>query len=239
MIQHDRCIQVLFVHKSILVVRARSIHLFPEPALGSSEAPAPRYGPIARHSFGWIDDVSVSVDLWKTEQPASSGSVSILIRSESDDPWASDVHSLDLYVLEPNPAFVLPSAEEREKRTSLAPYIFPPTPSVKVPSTRGSLRCTDVRLGRYGTAVWIQPQDRSVTGLIPSDLHLQEVSAPDINETLVAAVFPGPLNNTGHTAGARSLWTNSFNNWTCLDYDEVLGRIALGSSYGRVTILDL
>src|ERR1700721_430984 len=31
---------------------------------------------------------------------------------------------------------------------------------------------------------------------------------------------------------------NSFNNWISLDYDEELGRIALGSSYGRVTILD-
>jgi len=37
----------------------------------------------------------------------------------------------------------------------------------------------------------------------------------------------------------RTLWINSFNNWTSLDYDEELGRIALGSSYGRVTILDL
>ncbi|KII84193.1 hypothetical protein PLICRDRAFT_179863 [Plicaturopsis crispa FD-325 SS-3] len=29
--QHDRCIQVVFAYKSILVVRARSINLFPEP----------------------------------------------------------------------------------------------------------------------------------------------------------------------------------------------------------------
>lgn len=165
-------------------------------------------------------------------------SLSILIRSESDDPWASEVHSLDLYILEPNPAFARIESEE-EDHSDIPPYIFPPRAAKKVPSSRGSLRCTDVILGRYGTAVWIHPQDRAVSGLISSDVHLQDMPIPETHETLVAAVFPGPLNQSGHTVTTRTLWINSFNNWTSLDYDEELGRIALGSSYGRVTILDL
>jgi hypothetical protein len=217
------------------VVRARSIHLFPEPTLGSSDAPAPLFAPIARHSFGWIDGVAVAMNPSQSQNPIPLESLSILIRSESDDPWTSDVHSLDLYVLEPNPAFIL-SSQEEEEHPDIPPYIFPPKPSKKVPSARGSLRCTDVILGRYGTAIWIHPHDRAVGGLISPDVPLP---IPETNETLVAAVFPGPLNPIGHTVETRSVWMNSFNNWTSLDYDEELGRIALGSSYGRVTILYL
>ena len=40
------------------------------------------------------------------------GSLSILVRSESDNPQALDVHSLDLYVVEANPAFERPQFEE-------------------------------------------------------------------------------------------------------------------------------
>jgi hypothetical protein len=66
-------------------------------------------------------------------------------------------------------------------------------------------------------------------------------------ESLVAAAFPGPLaaSNTVYRDAAaavtrsRTLYTNHSNNWTSLDYDEELGRIALGSSFGRVLILEL
>jgi hypothetical protein len=180
----------------------------------------------------------VTANLVPNRESLPFESLSILIRSESDDPWASDVHFLDLYVLEPNPAFILASDRE-EDWSDIPPYIFPPKPTKKVPSARGSLRCTDVILGRYGTAIWIHPQDRAVGGLISPEIHLQDSAIPETHETLVAAVFPGPLNQTGEIVETRTLWTNSFNNWTSIDYNEELGRIALGSSYGRVTILDL
>jgi len=161
--------------------------------------------------------------------------MSILIRSESDDPWASDAHSLDLYTLEPNPFFVSSSASGTANDP---PYIFPPALTSQVPSVRGPLRCTDVILGSHGTAVWIHPADHAVTGLITTDV-LQNLPSHAAHESLVAAVFPGPLNPIGSRVDARTLWTNSFNNWTSMDYDEQCGRIALGSSYGGITILEL
>ncbi|KAF5337438.1 hypothetical protein D9758_017168 [Tetrapyrgos nigripes] len=57
--KQDHCIQVVFAHQSILVVRARSVHLFPQPVLRPASVNAPVYLPIARHTFGWIDGVSV------------------------------------------------------------------------------------------------------------------------------------------------------------------------------------
>lgn len=229
-----------------MVVRARSIHLFPEPALGSTESSAPLYASIARHSFGWVDSVAVSVNAnpnsLLTRDVVPFEPLSILIRPESDDPWTSDVHTLDLYTLEPNPAFSLLSPSSNGGPSKILPYVFPPSLSSQVPTIRGSLRCTDIILGRYGTALWIRPQDRSAAGLISPDVHLQEMPPPDspaAHESLVATVFPGPLKPSESKNSVQTLWRNSFNNWTSMDYDEVLGRIALGSSFGRVTILEL
>jgi hypothetical protein len=240
--QHDRCIQIIFAYQSILVVRARSIHLFPKPILGSSESSAPLYWPIARHSFGWIDGVSVTMNSNRSSVCGRDSppfeSLSILIRAESDDPWATDAHSLDLYKLEPNPLFV---SSPQPGDIDTAPYVFPPSLASQVPSIRGPLRCSDVILGSHGTAVWINPADRAATGLITTDIR-HGVPPPishATHESLVAAVFPGPLNPAGSRVEARTVWTNSLNNWTSMDYDEQWGRIALGSSHGGIMILEL
>lgn len=199
----------------MLVVRARSIHLFPDPVL--HDVPL-TYTPLARHSFGWIDSVSV------TGRSEPSTPLTILLRGESDDPWSSGLHSLDFYTLQPGDASL--------------PYVFPPTLVSQVQAVRGSLRCREVVLGPCGTAVWIQPQDRTVGGLVPTD-DAYPIQAR--HESLVVAAFPGPLemlNDTAITRG-RTLFTNSLNNWTSLDYNEELGRIVLSSSFGRIMALEL
>ncbi|KII84195.1 hypothetical protein PLICRDRAFT_118295 [Plicaturopsis crispa FD-325 SS-3] len=246
--QHDRCIQVIFAHKSILVVRARSINLFPEPVL-SDRLPMRLYESIGRHSFGWIDGVSVAVNKRSTYTTSSSRQslsssrrgLSILIRAETDDPWASDAHHLDLYDLLPNPAF----SDTTDDGKIVPPYVFPPTLAAQVQSVRGSLRCTGLVLGQYGTAIWIHPpQDRAVTGLVPNDTtDVPPGSVPtDAHECLVAAVFPGPLRSADASPDVhaqRVMPHDSSNNWSALDYDEDLGRIALGSGAGEVTVLEL
>jgi hypothetical protein len=93
-------------------------------------------------------------------------------------------------------------------------------------------------LGPYGTAVWVQPEDYSVAGLISSNVHLQNMPVPQSHETLVAAAFPGLL-NTQDEPQVKSSWKNYGENWTCLDYDEERGCVALGSTAGAVTILDI
>jgi len=241
--QHSNCIQVVFAYESILVIRARFIHLFPEPKLRKTPQ---IYTPIARHSFGWIDGVSVTPTqrLIDSDYP----SLSILIRGESDNPWSSGLHSLDLFTLRPNPSYRSTSPDAYDVETTPVPYIFPPTLMTQVHAVRGPLRCRDVILGRCGTAVWIQPRDRAVVGLLSNDgFPAQAIYAASGHESLVAAAFPGPLaasdfvdvDTTATITRSRTLFTNHLNNWTSLDYDEELGRIALCSSFGRVLILEL
>lgn len=273
--QHDNCIQVVFAFQSILVVRARSLHLFPYPVLKAQDEGPLKYTPTARHSFGWVDGVSVKL---MGRHLASSPSttdlhhqpLSILVRAESDDPWSSDILAIELYTLQPNPDYH-PSDSSKattsgsdivDEMTSStprqAPYIFPPVLASEVSSRRGDLRCTHIILGRLGTAVWIQPRDRFALGLYwPDDdtpLGPQAIVPPENkNESLVAAVFPGSLSGSpeaskdevvdgdegaGETKSGIVCW-NERNNWSSVDYDEDVGRIVLGSSFGRITILDL
>jgi hypothetical protein len=205
--------------------------------------------PIAQHSFGWIDGVSVAPTQHCHSSNISSDfpSLSILIRGESDNPWSSGIHSLDLYTLRPNPTY-RSSAPDLNNEASSIPYIFPPILTSQVHAVRGPLRCRDVILGRCGTAVWIQPRDRAVVGLLSNEgFPAQAIYTAGGHESLVAAAFPGslapsdPVDDDAAAAVTRSrtLYTNHLNNWTSLDYDEELGRIALGSSFGRVLMLEL
>ncbi|KAK7026025.1 hypothetical protein VNI00_015742 [Paramarasmius palmivorus] len=244
--KHNIPIQVLFTYRSITVVRARSVSLFPEPILSRPESRssevsattvqndpdvgeenseersdtprlspnAPSYIPLATHSFGWVDAVAVvpivptqtirpvsGADEHLKVDPRHARDLRILVRAESDNPWRSDEGTLDMYLLEVNTEFV--EAEETPLRDSVtssggargrsplalsapsprshshhdpfsipeststsaspprapasAPYTFPPTHIGSLSSPRGSLRCTSVRLGPCGTAVWVSP----------------------------------------------------------------------------------
>lgn len=224
----------MFATDSILVVRARFIHLFPKPELQSTPQ---IYTPIAQHSFGWTDGVSVAPPRLLNNAGSSSdfASLSILIQGEINDPWSSGQRSLDLFTLHPNPSY-RSSASDTNTGMSPVPYIFPPTLTAQVHTVRGSLRCRNFILGRCGTAVWIHPRDL-----------MYETTLCDC---VVVAAFPGPLAASSPFGDSDSPASSSviqgiklhanylYNSWTSLDYDEERGRVVLGSSYGPIMILE-
>ncbi|KAI0766687.1 hypothetical protein BD413DRAFT_605824 [Trametes elegans] len=198
--QYNRCLQIVFAHKSILVVRARSVELFPEPELLPAEGSYNTYESLGFHTFGWIDGVSVNEQRDPLEYangaPTSSNNtaLSILLRTESDDPWASDVHHLEQFLLLPNPAFVAtpPSASpladpDSTSSASLSsplpampPYLFPPVRAEHTsPAVRGFLRCTDILLGASGTALWIAPRAARSAHLTGLDVHSSPAQVHD------------------------------------------------------------
>ena len=234
-------------------MRARSIELFAEPVLRDSSE-CVTYRPLACHSFGWIDGVSVSTQAFGRDSQYTPGPLLILLRAESDDPWMSDMHTLDLYMLEPNPTYVY-SKEPLAPlpgRPPPAPYLFPPVHSkLSSPSVRGFLRCTDLVLGSCGTAIWIQPRPARSADLTMLDVHSSETQGPRPNaetEVLAGAVFAGPLRETSEDAAgvkgvqARTVYVRDSagsGNWTAMDYVEELGVVALASTQGVVTVLEL
>ncbi|KAH6897741.1 hypothetical protein BKA70DRAFT_1315627 [Coprinopsis sp. MPI-PUGE-AT-0042] len=190
---HDLPAQVLFAHESIIVVRARSLCLFPDPktiagqATPSStlkdatdtRAAPPDIAPLARHSFGWLDGVSIAPRVSINSQAGQPLSYTILLRAESDDPWLPvNSHHLQVYSLVFNREYLKyredhpsPSDSMNDSPSDAAdgtpsptsgptpplPYIFPPTFETSIPTSRGPLRCQTIRVGRCGTAVWVKP----------------------------------------------------------------------------------
>ncbi|KAJ4497900.1 hypothetical protein C8R41DRAFT_171568 [Lentinula lateritia] len=266
--KHDHIIQVVFAYRSVLVVRARSLHLFPEPELylaspssvaNSNFLTTPGmpnvYSPIANHSFGWVDGVSVVSMYPDCSVGSHPGTLKILVRLQSDNPWMSNEHSLDLYELSLNPNFVSTPAPEHaheQMYPTECPYQFPPICTSRVTSSRGALRCTDLILGRCGTAMWVKPGDRATHGLLVSDMYDDYTYVARLGgresgivtmgggatESLVAGIFPGPL-NPDENVRTRKIYTNVSKDWTALDYDEAIGRVVLGDATGSVRILEL
>jgi len=156
-------------------------------------------------------------------------SVSMLVRTKDDNPW-SFTFKIQLWTLRP-------TMDSDDTGIDRPHYKFPPSMTTEIVTPRlGPLRCTDMVLGPYGTAVWVQPGDYSVAGLISADFYPQYMSADRSHETLVAATFPGLLNAKDEPQ-IKLWWNNHDKNWTCLGYDEESGCIALGSTVGAVTIL--
>ncbi|KAK0433852.1 hypothetical protein EV421DRAFT_1741252 [Armillaria borealis] len=177
--QHDHCLQPVFISPTILVVRARSITLYDST-----------FTRIATHSFGWVDG-------------ASATPTSILIRSQSDNPWSLELNSLEMH---PFPPFLQSSSPKYP--LDVGPFDAPTSSSASELLLYGSV---------HTTAPWEE--------------H-------DGCETLIAAVFPGPLNPTTQVR-VHEVCMNGLNNWTALDYDEDLGRIDLGLRSGKITIVQL
>ncbi|SJL10799.1 uncharacterized protein ARMOST_14193 [Armillaria ostoyae] len=143
------CFQVVFAPCTILVVRMFSVHLYAiPPLLGETHTP------IATHSFGWVNNVSV---------PSSTpnNAFSILTRFR-----ASGTKFVELYTI--------PST-----LSTSPPYTFPLTLITKISShTHSSLYyCADLVLGKCATAIWARPRDdddnRSVlmTAVFPGPLN--------------------------------------------------------------------
>ena len=270
--QHNRCLQVLTSDPCIFVVRARTFEAFLIPALAPPEDITYPHNPIASHHFGWLDGVAVAEQARLPGDSASHPPVSILLRAESDDPWASDMHTIDLFTLHSNSAYTAPTAEVSAPQacngiatprpttppTLASPYLFPPSHVASFLSTRGHLRCTDIRLGPHGTALWIQPRPARNVGLTTLDVHSNEAQGIGVHpgtgagtvrrESVAGVVLPGVLREKGEMGmelaegqEVRMLWgsTVAGGTWTSVDYDEARGVIALGDSTGVVTVLRL
>lgn len=248
----------------MFVVRARSLELFPYPTPQLLSLDAPLLRPIASHSFGWVDGIALSpqTNPFAVDNCDMGIPYSIALRAESDDPWSPDVHSLDVYTLNPStdydvkssPPFHHPNDPSQDSMDNIdgftkSPYSFPPIHQTSYASIRGFLRCPDIYLGTFGTAIWIQARPARNVSLTDFDVHSSETQGSQLalhrpKESLVGALFrrDGPRSHRqGSTSEPRVLCVQESDSgsWSSLDYDEVRGRIAMGSGDGKVTLLEL
>ena len=131
-------------------MRARSFEAFVSPPLLPPENISEPHYAAACHRFGWLDGVAVSERRQLPSQTDDLASISILIRAESDDPWSSNMHTVDLYTLDPDPTYTESRSDTPSSRGSSespveappaasrdrSPYLFPPAHVASFPSAQ-------------------------------------------------------------------------------------------------------
>lgn len=218
--------KVHFAYKSILVARSRTVDLYPIVEL-RPPGDAPVVYPLRSHTFGWIDGIAVG--------PVSDPDyfchyayppLAILVRAESGDPWESNIHYVQKYMLCPNASFDASaigddddivngrsSSSSSASRLPTFPFTVsnshsrsrhssppPPSPYLFPPVLVSTIPSTRGFLRCPSLAL-----GRAGTALWIHSWRVQmaqpfEVTlgpSPGLGETLCAAVFPGPL-TPGH-----------------------------------------
>ncbi|KAA1477182.1 hypothetical protein DENSPDRAFT_875101 [Dentipellis sp. KUC8613] len=160
--------------------------------------------------MNWADALAVTPQM-------HTGNIGFLRRMTQDNPWSEATGTIEL----------------QEFRPGALPRGTSPATTYELPVPRGSLRCRTVCLGPCGTLAYVVPRPHDAQGLTALDVHAQDTAldvAPPARERLVLA-------RAG--AGECAVWANAEadDRWTALDYDEASGRVALGSGYGRLTVL--
>ena len=228
----DKPLHVVFAHGSIFVVRARSICIFEEPQMVFPGDSLNIVLPRVSKSFGWVDGVALTLAPVTLFCPPTQ--LSLLVRNKGGDPWR------------PTEQFQFMSFNDNVDHTpsntsSAGPEPFPAPFSLLANISshhRGPLRCSNMVLGSHGTAVWIQPSDWAAAGLV-TDNFIDQISTPTSQETLVVALFPGLLNGGSTEARVKVVLESNGSSWSCLDYDEARGLIALGSGSGQLAVYRL
>lgn len=233
----DKPLHVVFAHGSIFVVRARSICIFEEPRMVFPGDNLNIVLPRVFKSFGWVDGVSLALGPSAPFCPAGSSQspLSLLVRNKGGDPWrATEQFQFITLNTDPN------DDPHDGSSTSQESLSFPFNIISSLTSHRGGpLRCSDMALGPHGTAVWVQPPDWAAVGLITEENFIEQLSTPTSRETLIIALFPGLLNQGSSEAQVKVSFESNGDDWSCLDYDEARGLIALGSGSGEITVYRL
>ncbi|KAF8442179.1 hypothetical protein L210DRAFT_3398248 [Boletus edulis BED1] len=239
----DKPLHVAFTRGSIFVVRARSICIFDEPRMALPGDSPSVVLPRIFKSFGWLDGVALALGSSAPFCPVSSSQspLSLLVRDKGGDPWRP-TELFQFMTLNADFNRTPDHTSQDISSTSHEPQSlsFPFSRISDLSSNyRGPLRCSDMVLGSYGTAVWVQPSDWAAGGLIAGENFVEQVATSTSRESLVVALFPGLLNQGSPEAHIKVVLESDGSGWSCLDYDEARGLIALGSGSGEVTVFRL
>ncbi|EJD04694.1 uncharacterized protein FOMMEDRAFT_166534 [Fomitiporia mediterranea MF3/22] len=219
-IQHNKCLQVLFAHESIFVARSCSVELFPKVTWHAAGDTAQPLTPLQTCSFGWIDGIAMaplSVYIPQYQYPP----IVILVRAEQGDPWESDIHSIKYCIVSPDPAYFLPGSS----KDSAIPYCFPPVLLSTLAAKRDFMHCPTLALGSAGTSMWLGSSiGRGGAQVLRSMIWQGPIADLMKPEEVRSRNLLSSIESGGAT-------------WNLMDYVEHRGCIALGAVDGSVKVL--
>ncbi|KAJ8489232.1 hypothetical protein ONZ45_g13665 [Pleurotus djamor] len=235
-VQPEECHDALIDENFILILRATAIEIydltvFRKSSRIASESPLQpsqrlTLEPISRHKWPWRIDSGKMVPQisYESQQRRMLPPIYILARFGSWFPWP--VNILHHYRLAPNRAY----DESLDIGPQNLPYNLPPWNVQTIASPVRLFSTTDMALGSYGTALWI-------------DTHTEEYFSPDSGQRLAAHtlndVTPEDDPEMPQTSMASAVFDlNPGDTWVRLAMHEAEGRIAIGHATGEITFFD-
>lgn len=147
-------------------------------------------------------------------------------------PTDQPVNMLHQVVLRPNPAF---DCEPGVTRVNL-PYIFPPIAQQTLGAPLRLFSPSDMVLGPYGTAMWIDNHTEDEFGQAEQGQRLASRIAPHPPEGEVGELELTDQESSTTKAGSILLY-NEEATWGKVAIDEEEGIVAIGGIYGRISVL--
>ncbi|KAG7445166.1 uncharacterized protein BT62DRAFT_1027976 [Guyanagaster necrorhizus] len=210
--QAEACFETLIFNDFLIILRSRflaiySLHLFRQATTSRGVL-----HPLAHHVWQWSVDsgrLAFHTSYARGPQP-----ISVLIRFASSFPWPTNM--LNHFVIYPNPP------------GSHLLYDFTP---IQVQSISAPLRLfalTDMAIGEYNTAVWLDTDTESYFLQASSGQRLAGCILSRVNEGRVTDTNASTVYNMHEGAS-----------WTRVSLDERNDKIAIGTLDGRIIILEL
>ncbi|KAH6915812.1 hypothetical protein BKA70DRAFT_1216132 [Coprinopsis sp. MPI-PUGE-AT-0042] len=216
----------------VVVVRPRTIELYPLPRTWPQESTV--VDPIEQHQYQWrMDSITLTRFRASKVAPLASGqrvAIGILIRFGSIFPWP--VNMLHQIALRPNPTF------ERERgvtRVNL-PYIFPPIAQQTLGAPVRLFSPTDMVLGPYGTAMWIDNHTEDEFGQAEQGQRLASRVTQPLHEDEAEELELTDQESSTTKAGSVLLYNEDVT-WGKVAIDEEEGIVAVGGIDGRISVL--
>jgi hypothetical protein len=228
--QPKECIDAIVAEKYAVVVRTVTLEFYSLLSFRAGSG-ARVIEPIASHTWQWrVDSVSLAYQpSWEAAVRATEPPINILVRYASLFPWP--VNALHHYVL--------PCDEVYDPRNDIDVYNKPYLPEAILIRTFASpirlFARSDMVLGSYGTALWIDSHTE--------DYFDHAVEGQRLAGTLFTAIESSgevvALNDQGAAATASMVYhVREDDGWVRIAIEEEEGKIAVGTSTAEITIFE-
>ncbi|KAI3607753.1 hypothetical protein WG66_004776 [Moniliophthora roreri] len=227
-----------------ILLRATTLELYSLSSFRSEDRSQQVVSPVFVHTFPWrIDSSRMEQGIGYFDSGRdhldATRPINILLRFSSLFPWP--VNLLQHYVLHPDSTY----SSELPVTAGNIPYRFSPILKQTIASPVRLFAVTDMALGPYGSALWLDShtEDYFMQGEIGqrlAGLVLTPVLASDDDNRTGADVPAAPLlsDSPEHSQAAMVFDVQEQDDWLKIAMDEWEGRIAVGSVTGRVVLYD-
>ncbi|KAL0575583.1 hypothetical protein V5O48_006399 [Marasmius crinis-equi] len=194
--------------------------------------------PVIVHNFPWrLDSCRIERDTKHAyvSKPSQPAPINILLRFSSLFPWP--VNLLQHYILHPNRLYAPSAIMDLDN----LPYHFPPVLQQTISSPIRLFAVSDIALGSYGTAVWVDShtEEYFLQGEMGQRLAGLMLSPKPDGEESEDETEPPEFTDKSTQSQASSIFdVQEADDWTRVAVDESEGRIAVGSVTGRIVLYD-